>query len=89
MQYLLTEEEYTDLHGEGDDEAQRDKIELMKLHTDVATFIEMIKAIDIVQRPQDFHEKSVRMEILYDKIPESFMDILFDKYELIRILKQS
>ena len=80
MQYLLSEEEYNNLHGEGDDEMDALKIENMKLKVVMTTFVDKIDDIRTVEMGHRMGAKYLNMSIRLDDIPQEVVQILEDKY---------
>ncbi len=80
MQYLLTEEEYKNLHGEGDDEAVQLEIENIRLKATMTTFVDKINDARVLQMAHHFGEKYLSITLKIDDIPQEVMQLLEDKY---------
>ena len=80
MQYLLTEEEYQDLHGEGDSDYEQLEIQNIRLKATLTTFVEKIQDVRVLQMAHHFGAKHISMTLSLDDIPIELLTILEDKY---------
>jgi len=77
MQYLLTEEEYNTLHGEGDDEMDALEIELLHLKADIRQFFYAVKDMNIMLGPKG---ERLDIGILLSEIPTNIQKELANVY---------
>ena len=81
MQYLLTEEEYKILHGEGDKEMDELEINIIHLQRDIREFTTNLHNINLVAKGD---KPMLKLEIFIDSIPKSILIALQKTYPALR-----
>ena len=81
MQYLLTEDEYNDLHGEGDEETQALAIENIKLKSQLDSIIKAIGQAPITSyaKAEELGEKYVAIELMVRTLPNVLRPLIAAK----------
>jgi len=78
MQYLLTEEEYNTLHGEGEDELIDVEKQNIALRSQLDSIINAVGMAHVhsYDKPQELHEKYVAVEFMVRTLPEPLRKII-------------
>lgn len=78
MQYLLTEEEYNNLHGDKDEELEELKLKLNKLNAEFIQFFQHAN-VEVWADPSRMNAEKIGLSIEATKLPDTFKNMVESK----------